>query len=88
MFDYRLSFSLEWSNTYIVLIPSGLKYLRGSYIDQLYIRQVIVKLPISLDTMLTLLLLNVGSSDSTIKVWDIIKQYYTHNFKGSSGVVR
>ena len=23
----------------------------------------------------------IGSSDSTVKVWDIIKQYYTHNFK-------
>ncbi|XP_073250807.1 transducin beta-like protein 3 isoform X1 [Porites lutea] len=32
-------------------------------------------------------LLATGSSDSTVKVWDIIKQYYTHNFKGSSGVV-
>jgi len=32
-------------------------------------------------------LLATGSSDSTIKVWDVIKQYYTHNFKGSSGVV-
>lgn len=32
-------------------------------------------------------LLATGSSDSTVKVWDIIKQYYTHNFRGSSGVV-
>jgi len=32
-------------------------------------------------------LLATGSSDSTVKVWDIIKQYYTHNFKGSQGVV-
>uniref|UniRef100_S4RJG5 Transducin beta like 3 n=1 Tax=Petromyzon marinus TaxID=7757 RepID=S4RJG5_PETMA len=28
-----------------------------------------------------------GSSDATIKVWDIVKQYCTHNFRGSSGVV-
>ncbi|XP_031561382.1 transducin beta-like protein 3 isoform X2 [Actinia tenebrosa] len=32
-------------------------------------------------------LLATGSSDSTIKVWDIVKQYYTHNLKGSKGVV-
>ncbi|XP_032228222.1 transducin beta-like protein 3 isoform X2 [Nematostella vectensis] len=32
-------------------------------------------------------LLATGSSDSTIKVWDIIKQYYTHSLKGSTGVV-
>lgn len=32
-------------------------------------------------------LLATGSSDSTIKIWDVIKQYYTHNLKGSQGVV-
>jgi len=32
-------------------------------------------------------LLASGSSDSTIKVYDVTKQYYTHNFKGSQGVI-
>ncbi|XP_065062722.1 transducin beta-like protein 3 isoform X3 [Rhopilema esculentum] len=32
-------------------------------------------------------LLATGSSDSTIKIWDIIKQYCTHNLRGSQGVV-
>lgn len=32
-------------------------------------------------------LLATGSSDSTVKVYDIEKQYYTHNFKGSEGVI-
>uniref|UniRef100_UPI00358F3981 transducin beta-like protein 3 n=1 Tax=Myxine glutinosa TaxID=7769 RepID=UPI00358F3981 len=32
-------------------------------------------------------LLATGGSDSTIKVWDVIKQYCTHNFKGFTGVV-
>jgi len=32
-------------------------------------------------------LLATGSADSTIKVWDIVKQYCTHNFRGSQGVV-
>ncbi|KAK3738537.1 hypothetical protein QZH41_012049, partial [Actinostola sp. cb2023] len=32
-------------------------------------------------------LLATGSSDSTVKVWDILKQYYTHNLRGSQGVV-
>ncbi|XP_022093609.1 transducin beta-like protein 3 isoform X2 [Acanthaster planci] len=32
-------------------------------------------------------LLATGSSDSTIKLWDIVRQYCTHNFKGSQGVV-
>ena len=36
----------------------------------------------------SVILYSVGSSDSTVKVWDIIKQYYTHNFKGSQGVVK
>ncbi|KAJ3601529.1 hypothetical protein NHX12_032497 [Muraenolepis orangiensis] len=32
-------------------------------------------------------LLATGGCDGTIKLWDIIKQYCTHNLKGSSGVV-
>ncbi|KAM4698483.1 transducin beta-like protein 3 [Rhinophrynus dorsalis] len=32
-------------------------------------------------------LLATGGCDSTIKIWDVIKQYCTHNLKGSSGVV-
>eukprot|EP00112_Aurelia_sp_Birch-Aquarium-sp1_P018301 Seg435.11 transcript_id=Seg435.11/GoldUCD/mRNA.D3Y31 product="Transducin beta-like protein 3" protein_id=Seg435.11/GoldUCD/D3Y31 len=32
-------------------------------------------------------LLATGSTDSTIKIWDIVKQYCTHNFRGSQGVV-
>lgn len=29
-----------------------------------------------------------GSSDTTIKVYDIFKKYFTHSFKGSGDVVR
>ncbi len=36
---------------------------------------------------LLLLIIYLGSSDATIKVWDVIKGYCTHNLKGSSGVV-
>ncbi|XP_041063248.1 transducin beta-like protein 3 isoform X1 [Carcharodon carcharias] len=32
-------------------------------------------------------LLATGGCDSTIKIWDVIKQYCTHNLKGSSGIV-
>ncbi|NXG34531.1 TBL3 protein, partial [Dromaius novaehollandiae] len=32
-------------------------------------------------------LLATGGCDSTIKIWDMVKQYCTHNLKGSSGVV-
>ncbi|XP_072168148.1 transducin beta-like protein 3 [Diadema setosum] len=32
-------------------------------------------------------LLATGSSDSTIKLWDVVRQYCTHNLKGSRGVV-
>ncbi|XP_067911859.1 transducin beta-like protein 3 [Heterodontus francisci] len=32
-------------------------------------------------------LLATGGCDSTIKIWDVIQQYCTHNLKGSSGVV-
>lgn len=33
-------------------------------------------------------LLASGSSDTTIKLWDIDKQYCTHNLKGHTGVIR
>uniref|UniRef100_A0A3B4B9L1 U3 small nucleolar RNA-associated protein 13 C-terminal domain-containing protein n=1 Tax=Periophthalmus magnuspinnatus TaxID=409849 RepID=A0A3B4B9L1_9GOBI len=32
-------------------------------------------------------LLATGGCDGTIKLWDVIKQYCTHNLKGSAGVV-
>ncbi|XP_030434307.1 transducin beta-like protein 3 isoform X1 [Gopherus evgoodei] len=32
-------------------------------------------------------LLATGGCDSTIKIWDVVKQYCTHNLKGSTGVV-
>lgn len=32
-------------------------------------------------------LLATGGCDGTIKIWDVLKQYCTHNLKGSSGVV-
>ncbi|KAG8433326.1 hypothetical protein GDO86_017564 [Hymenochirus boettgeri] len=32
-------------------------------------------------------LLATGGCDGTIKIWDVIKQYCTHNLKGSPGVV-
>ncbi|KAF4792020.1 Transducin beta-like protein 3 [Turdus rufiventris] len=35
----------------------------------------------------TATLLATGGCDSTIKIWDMIKHYCTHNLKGSSGVV-
>lgn len=31
-------------------------------------------------------LLATGGSDSTIKVWDIVRKYFTHNLKGGKGV--
>ncbi|XP_054707818.1 transducin beta-like protein 3 [Uloborus diversus] len=34
----------------------------------------------------TVTLLATGGTDSTIKVWDIIRKYYTHNLKGGKGV--
>uniref|UniRef100_A0A8C7K8R5 Transducin beta like 3 n=1 Tax=Oncorhynchus kisutch TaxID=8019 RepID=A0A8C7K8R5_ONCKI len=35
----------------------------------------------------TATLLATGGCDGTIKLWDVVKQYCTHNLKGSSGVV-
>ncbi|XP_072549538.1 transducin beta-like protein 3 [Salminus brasiliensis] len=32
-------------------------------------------------------LIATGGCDGTIKLWDVVKQYCTHNLKGSSGVV-
>ena len=42
---------------------------------------------VSMDFDPTSTLLATGGSDGTIKVWDLIQQYCTHNFKGSTGVV-
>ena len=42
---------------------------------------------ISMDFDSTSTLLASGGSDGTIKVWDLINQYCTHNFKDSQGVV-
>ncbi|CDQ97596.1 unnamed protein product [Oncorhynchus mykiss] len=36
----------------------------------------------------TATLLATGGCDGTIKLWDVVKQYCTHNLKGSSGVVQ
>ena len=36
----------------------------------------------------TCTLLATGGSDATVKVWDVIKQYCTHNLRGHQGVVR
>lgn len=32
-------------------------------------------------------LLATGSSDMTIKLWDIDKKYWTHNLKGHKGII-
>ncbi|CAN0277644.1 unnamed protein product, partial [Hapterophycus canaliculatus] len=32
-------------------------------------------------------LVATGSSDSTVKVWDVERGYCTHNFRGHKGVV-
>lgn len=36
----------------------------------------------------TVTLLASGSADQTVKVWDVVRGYYTHNFRGHTGVVR
>ncbi|CAG5129326.1 unnamed protein product [Candidula unifasciata] len=36
----------------------------------------------------TITLLASGSADFTVKVWDIVQGYFTHNFRGHTGVVR
>lgn len=40
----------------------------------------------ALDSSVTLLA--TGGSDSTVKVWDIVRKYYTHNLKGGRGIFR
>lgn len=42
----------------------------------------------SMDFDSTSTLLATGAADATVKVWDIRQGYCTHNFRGSTGVVR
>jgi U3 small nucleolar RNA-associated protein 13 len=37
---------------------------------------------------MTSTLLATGSADTTVKLWDIERQYCTHNLKGHQGVIR
>jgi U3 small nucleolar RNA-associated protein 13 len=42
----------------------------------------------AMDFDVTSTLLATGSADTTVKLWDIERQYCTHNLKGHQGVIR
>ncbi|KAJ8318545.1 hypothetical protein KUTeg_003636 [Tegillarca granosa] len=83
-------FTLTPDDKYLVLATQNLLLRQWNWEDKVLIRtwKAVHVSPIS--TMSfdpTSTLLATGGTDSTIKLWDIEKQYCTHNLKGHQGVV-
>lgn len=88
--DVVSCFALSPDNKFCVTASKSLLLRQWDWMsgEQIKTWKAVHRAPIASMTFdSTSTLLATGSSDSTVKVWDIIKQYYTHNFKGSSGVV-
>ncbi|XP_014672367.1 PREDICTED: transducin beta-like protein 3 [Priapulus caudatus] len=88
--DDITSFVVSPDDEYLVIATKNLLLKQWDWKEEKCIRtwKAIHTAPIltmSFDSTSTLLA--TGSSDSTIKVWDIVRQYCTHNLKGSQGVI-
>ncbi|XP_062581560.1 transducin beta-like protein 3 [Saccostrea cucullata] len=83
-------FCLSPSNEYVVVATKHLVLRQWSWKDQVLVRSwkaIHISPVLAMDFDVSSTLLATGSSDTTIKLWDIDKQYCTHNLKGHTGVI-
>ncbi|XP_019737079.1 transducin beta-like protein 3 [Hippocampus comes] len=84
------SFALSWDDEMLVTASRALLLKQWDWRKVQCTRtwKAIHTVPIASMTFdCTSTLLATGGCDGTIKLWDVVKQYCTHNLKGSSGVV-
>ncbi|XP_061191404.1 transducin beta-like protein 3 [Saccostrea echinata] len=83
-------FCLSPNNEYIVVATKHLVLRQWNWKDQVLVRSwkaIHISAVLAMDFDMSSTLLATGSSDTTIKLWDIDKQYCTHNLKGHTGVI-
>uniref|UniRef100_A0A671N1F7 U3 small nucleolar RNA-associated protein 13 C-terminal domain-containing protein n=1 Tax=Sinocyclocheilus anshuiensis TaxID=1608454 RepID=A0A671N1F7_9TELE len=82
------SFSLSPDDEILVTASRALLLKQWDWKQEKCTRSAIHNVPVASMTFdCTSTLLATGGCDGTIKLWDVVKQYCTHNLKGSSGVV-
>lgn len=84
------SFALSWDDELLVTASRALLLKQWEWKQAQCTRswKAIHTVPVASMTFdSTSTLLATGGCDGTIKLWDVVKQYCTHNLKGSSGVV-
>ncbi|KAK3588773.1 hypothetical protein CHS0354_003009 [Potamilus streckersoni] len=83
-------FSLTPDNQYLITATQHLLLRQWNWREKILIRTwkaIHVAPVVSMAFDSTSTLLATGSADSTIKIWDIDKQYCTHNLKGHHGII-
>nr|XP_034311300.1 transducin beta-like protein 3 [Crassostrea gigas] len=83
-------FCLSPNNEFLVAATKHLVLRQWNWKDQVLIRSwkaIHISPVLTMDFDVSSTLLASGSSDTTIKLWDIDKQYCTHNLKGHTGVI-
>ncbi|KAL3875489.1 hypothetical protein ACJMK2_033435 [Sinanodonta woodiana] len=83
-------FLLTPDNQYLITATQHLLLRQWNWREKILIRTwkaIHVAPVVSMAFDSTSTLLATGSADSTIKIWDIDKQYCTHNLKGHHGII-
>ncbi|XP_045215018.2 transducin beta-like protein 3 [Mercenaria mercenaria] len=84
------SFCLTPNDQYVILATQQLLLRQWDWKEQKLVRtwKAIHFAPVvSMTFDCTSTLLATGSADSTIKIWDVEKQYCTHNLRGHQGII-
>ncbi|XP_048761757.2 transducin beta-like protein 3 [Ostrea edulis] len=83
-------FCLSPSNEFVVVATKHLVLRQWNWRDKVLVRSwkaIHISPVVAMDFDVSSTLLATGSSDTTVKLWDIDKQYCTHNLKGHTGVI-